>query len=535
MAEQDSSQGTTSTVLVAGAGPVGLTMAAELARLGIAVRIVDKVAVRSDKSKALVLWTRTLELMRVMGCVDAFTDSGLRATHAVMRSGSRQLARIGFGQLESPYPYGILLPQSETERLLESHLNEFGVRVERETELVAFADDASGVDAELRHVDGREERLRCDWLIGCDGAHSTVRHTLGLEFEGEAEPNDWLLADVHLDGFSGEDEVAIFLHRHGVLALFPMGEHRYRVIADRGPRSAATADAEPTLDDVQAMLDGRGPGGLHARDPVWLTHFGINERKVRDYRAGRVFLAGDAAHIHSPAGGQGMNTGIQDACNLAWKLALVCRGVADPQSPLLDSYSPERSAVAEHVLSGAAALTRMGTLRNPVLQALRNAMLPLFTRLPALRRAIASMLGELDIAYRESVLSRKAASATAGDERPGERVPDQTVRSQDGESVPLYEYLRSGRFCVLASREQAESQQAADVLKRFGDVCELATSDRPVRELRVVRPDGYLGLEAGPDDWKAVTDYLIEILSPVGGGSEHMVGPPGLEPGTKGL
>jgi len=452
----------------------------------------------------------------VMGCVDAFTGAGLRATHAVMRSGSRELAHIDFSGLETPYPYGLLLPQSETERLLESHLYGFGVQVERGTELVTFGTDATGVNAVLRHPDGREETLRADWLIGCDGSHSTVRHVLGFEFEGEAEPNDWLLADIHLEGNVGEDEVMIFLHRKGVLALFPMGSGRFRVIADCGPRNTSS-DAEPDLmlEDVQRVLDTRGPGGLRASDPVWLAHFGINERKVREYRAGRVLLAGDAAHIHSPAGGQGMNTGIQDACNLAWKLALVCRGAATAASPLLASYSPERSAVAEYVLRGSAALTRMGTLRNPLVQAVRNLVLPLVTRLPAIRRAVATTLGELDIAYRDSLLSRRAQSAGRGGTPPGERVPDQPVRLLDGKAVPLYARLRSGRFLVLATRADADSGQAAEMLGRFGDACEIAVNndDTDRTGIRVIRPDGYLGLLAGVGDWKSVAGYLEDSLA----------------------
>jgi len=504
-------------VLVVGAGPVGLAMASELARLGVGVRIVDKTAARSDRSKALVLWTRTLELMRIMGCVDAFLGIGLHATHASLRSGARELVRLGFDRLDSPYPFGLLLPQSETERLLEAHLNEHGVEVERETELTGFEADASGVTSTLRHADGHEERLRSDWLVGCDGAHSTVRHALGFEFEGEAEPNDWLLADIHLQGFDRDDEVTIFLHRIGVLALFPMGGGRFRVIADRGPRREDPgATVAPTLEDVQDVLDVRGPGSLRAGNPVWLTYFGINERKVRDYRAGRVLLAGDAAHIHSPAGGQGMNTGLQDACNLSWKLALVCRGAATAASPLLASYSPERSAVAAHVLSGAAALTRMGTMRNPLLQGLRNFILPLAMRLPALRRTIVTMLGELDIAYRDSLLSRRAPGAGSAGLQAGERVVDQPVRLLDGTSAGLYERLRSGRFLVLAGREDAESEQAAELLGRFGDACDLAVDDVAESGIRAIRPDGYLGLVADAHDWKAVAGYLEDLLASAG-------------------
>lgn len=500
-------------VLVVGAGPVGLAMAAELARLEVPVRIVEKTSAPSDKSKALVIWTRTLELMQIMGCADAFLKNGLHGNRATLRASERVLAQIEFGKLDTPYPFALFLPQSETERLLTAHLEALGVRVERETELVAFTDGPQGVAATLRHGDGREEAFRTGWLVGCDGAHSTVRHRLGLEFEGEAEPNDWLLADVHLDGPARTDEAAIFLDRSGVLALFPVDGRRYRVIADLGRRRTAPEPPEPpTLAAVQEIIDRRGPRGLTARDPGWLTRFAINERKVGEYRAGHVFLAGDAAHIHSPAGGQGMNTGIQDAVNLAWKLALVHRGVATAASPLLASYSPERSAVAAHVLRGAATLTRMGTLRNPLVQTLRNLALRLITRVPAIRTALATMLGELDIGYRRSLLSRRAASARGKGTEPGERVPASTIRKPDGGGVPLYEALRDGRFIVLTACGDLESEQAVELLHRFGDVCRLGGTNADGADIEVIRPDGYLGLRAGPHDWKAVAGYFEDLL-----------------------
>jgi 2-polyprenyl-6-methoxyphenol hydroxylase-like FAD-dependent oxidoreductase len=353
----------TSQVLVVGAGPVGLTLAAELKRYGVSVRIVDKASSRTDKSKALVVWSRTLELLARAGCAEAFVAAGCKVVAVNLNAGGRPLGRVTFDAVDSPYPYALMLPQSDTERLLEEHGAALGVTVEREVELTTFVADGEGATAELRHADGRIETVRADWLVGCDGAHSAVRHGLGFTFEGDTLRSDWVLADVHLAGVPvPSSELAMYAHAEDVLALFPIAPGRYRVIADVGDTGAAPP-AEPTLDEVQALLDRRGPGGIAASDPIWLSAFRINERKVKSYRAGRVFLAGDAAHVHSPAGGQGMNTGMQDAFNLAWKLAMAARGVAGER--LLASYDAERSAVGDMVLRNAGRLTAAATMKEP--------------------------------------------------------------------------------------------------------------------------------------------------------------------------
>ncbi len=334
-------------VLVVGAGPVGLTMAAELARYGVGVRIIDKAAQRTDKSKALVLWSRSLELIERMGCAPSFVAAGRQVRSASIVGGGKRITHISFDGLQTPYPYALMLPQSETERLMEQHLNGCGVQVERQVELIRFDSGPDGLRASLRHADGREEMIDAGWMIGCDGAHSLVRHGLGMQFEGETLPSNWILADVHLMGVpGGADEIAAYWHADGPIVLFPISPGRYRVVADVGETKAGERPDDPTLAEVQAVLDQRGPGGITASEPVWLASFVINDRKVADYRSGRVFLAGDAAHIHSPAGGQGMNTGMQDACNLGWKLALVSRGLAAAE-PLLASYSSERSEIAQ--------------------------------------------------------------------------------------------------------------------------------------------------------------------------------------------
>src|ERR1700691_579169 len=346
--------------LVAGAGPVGLTMAAELVRHGISCRIVDKAPARTELSKALVVWPRTLELLRIAGCAGDFLAAGRMIVSARLYAGRRMLANIGFESIDTPYPFSLFVPQSETERLLEEYLRKLGVRVERGVELASFTANVHGVNARLRRADGKNETVATDYLIGCDGAHSTVRHRLRLPFDGVSEQGIWLLADVKIRNHPYPGELLLFWHGDGVLAIFPMKEGRYRIIADWGAAEPPPENATPALTQIQDLIDRRGPRGLEAYDPAWLSFFRINERKVKDYRKGRVFLAGDAAHIHSPAGGQGMNTGMQDAFNLAWQLAAVLHG--DAGDTLLDSYQADRMPVADRVITFTDRLTKAGTL-----------------------------------------------------------------------------------------------------------------------------------------------------------------------------
>jgi 2-polyprenyl-6-methoxyphenol hydroxylase-like FAD-dependent oxidoreductase len=394
-------------VLIVGAGPVGLTMAAELARYGVSTRIVDKAAARTDKSKALVLWSRTLELLDRAGCSAAFVAAGQKVVGANFIAGSKLIGSISIATVQSPYRFALMLPQSETERLLEEHLDRLGVAVERQVEVVSFASNASGVTSVLRKADGQEEKLTTEWLIGCDGAHSVVRHGLGLSFAGDTLPSDWVLADLHLKGYPfPETELAIYWHEEGILVFFPISPGRFRVIADIG-LSAGAHPTDPTLDQIQGVMDRRGPGGIVASDPIWLSAFRINERKVSQYRSGRVFVAGAAAHVHSPAGGQGMNTGMQDAINLAWKLALVCRNACSDK--MLDSYSIERSAIGDKVLKAAGRLTEVAVLKNHAAQAVRNLIGRVMLGLAPFRRAMVDTMTEVSIGYKDSPLNGPSA------------------------------------------------------------------------------------------------------------------------------
>ena len=486
-------------VLIVGAGPVGLALAGDLARYGVKVRIIDKAAARTDRSKAVVLWSRTLELLQrdaARGRLRGRGAEGNRREHHQRRADDRT-GRIG--GVDSPFPFALMLPQSETERLLEDDLAARGVAVERGVELLAFDDSEKAVIATLRRPDGGEEQIYTPWLVGCDGAHSTVRHILRLPFEGETLPSDWFLADVHLTGLRlPPDEMGLYWHADGVLALFPLAPDHYRIIANVGDGKGETP-GDPTLSDVQAAVDRRGPGGLRLSDPLWLSAFRINERKVADYRVGRVFLAGDAAHIHSPAGGQGMNTGMQDAFNLAWKLALVCRGDC-PADPLLESYNAEREGVGARVLADAGRLTALALLRNPAAQAARNLVGGWLLGLSPVRRSISDTLAEVGISYPKSPLNGPAARGLGGP-APGERLatPEGETPAGAGSAPKFALFAHPGEE---AERLIAGQPVLLDPLLR-----------PPPRDggLWLVRPDGYVAMSARVGDSDQIDSYLSTL------------------------
>ena len=494
-------------VLIVGAGPVGLTMAMALKRLGVGVRIVDKAAARTDKSKALVLWPRTLEMLDIQGCVQPFVDAGMKAVGARIFAQQNMLVHVHLDTARSTYAYALMLPQSDTERLLEEQLALAGVRVERCVELISFNDTGDGVGAILRHADGHEETMNSSYLAACDGAHSTVRHGLNAQFEGDTLPSGWVLADVELDGKISQDELTICWTPSGIVLFVPIKGARFRIIADVG--LAPAADASPlTLEEVQQLLDRRGPPGLRAHDAVWMSRFRINERKVKDYRCGRIFLCGDAAHVHSPAGGQGMNTGMQDAFNLAWKLAMVWHRQARPV--LLDSYSPERSAVGDQVLRNAGRLTKLAILSNPVLQKARNLAVSALGRVPMLRQRMVDQLTEMDLHYHDSPLTLTPQSA-ARHPAPGERAPDLPLTVPGGGASRLHAILATGKFAVLSVA--ATGVNLPGVLQSVATAAGAGVaSGYEAGHVYLIRPDAYVALSTKDGDTAAIIAALHRLV-----------------------
>jgi 2-polyprenyl-6-methoxyphenol hydroxylase-like FAD-dependent oxidoreductase len=347
-------------VLVVGAGPTGLTLAAQLARFGVRFRIIDKQLDRSRESRALGVQARSLEILQTLRLGEELVRRGNSTTRLMLHVDRREPPIIDLGNVgraDTRFPFILFVSQAETEGVLAGHLASHGVTVERGTELTAFQQGPDGFLCALQHPGDRRESIRVRYVAGCDGAHSTVRKQANIPFEGGAYPQDFALGDVEADGLH-IGSIHAFATGRGFAMFFPLGHPTtWRVMAMEvggPPQRAANNEQEITttqplsLPELQSMIDEPTFRSVKIRDAAWLTRFRLHRRQSARYRKDRIFLAGDAAHIHSPVGAQGMNTGIQDAWNLGWKLAMVARGIAD--DGLLDSYHAERWPVGRTLL-----------------------------------------------------------------------------------------------------------------------------------------------------------------------------------------
>src|SRR5271166_4687923 len=368
-------------VLIVGAGPTGLLLALWLTRQGIRVRIIDKAAEPGTTSRAIGVQARTLELYRQIGLADAVVERGLQLAAANLWVRGRKVGRAAFGEMGkglSPFPYMLMFPQEEHERLLIEHLIEGGVEVERRMELVGFENGGDGVLARLQQPDGAEEACKAAYLAGCDGAHSKVREVLKTGFPGGTYAHVFYVADVEATGPAMDGELHVALDDADFLAVFPMkGERRARLIGT--VRHDAEDQREPLgWDHVSKRVIERM--SIKVDRVNWFSIYHVHHRVAAHFRAGRAFLLGDAAHIHSPVGGQGMNTGIGDAMNLAWKLAAVLHSRAD--LGLLDTYEPERIAFARRLVATTDQAFKIVTSDGPVARFVRLHIVPRL--LPAL-------------------------------------------------------------------------------------------------------------------------------------------------------
>src|SRR5689334_4498703 len=369
-------------VLIVGAGPTGLVLALSLTRLGVPVRIVDQAAEPGTTSRALAVQARTLELYQPLGLAAPVVDRGVRIVAANFWFRGRRVARAVFGDGgvgRSPFPYAVIFPQDEHERLLIDRLLQLGVSVERRVQLTAFDDAGDRVRARLRRADGSEETCEASYLAGCDGAASTVRETLGIGFPGGTYEHRFYVADVEARAPADDGQIHATLDTAEFLVVFPLkGERRARLIGV--VRDDAERRHDVTWDDVSKDVIARMR--IEVERVNWFSTYHVHHRVADRFREGRAFLLGDAAHIHSPVGGQGMNTGIGDALNLAWKLADVLHGRAG--APLLDSYAPERIGFARRLVATTdrafTMITSRGRLARFVRTRLVHALVPLVFR-----------------------------------------------------------------------------------------------------------------------------------------------------------
>ena len=535
-------------VLVVGAGPTGLTMANQLARQGTTVRIIDSAPAPPITSRALVVMPRTLEIFDDMGVINEAIAAGNQANGFSLTFKNKKVRMDVAGLLTGPqnatgYPALRTLSQHDTDRILTEALAKRGVKIERGRALSDLTQDADTVTVRLRGQDGSHETVRCQWVIGCDGAHSTVRKATGIPFTGSTYSDEFIMADAELEWELAHGELYAFPSPAGIFAAFSMpGENRFRIFGNvpssaEGPSSDYS---EPTHEQFQAMLDERVPFPAKVVKEYWVTRYRVHRRSVPRYRDGRIFLAGDAAHVHSPAGAQGMNTGIQDAYNLAWKLALVDRGIADES--MLDSYHAERHPVGVRLLKTTDRLFSAIAGQTLLARIARGRIGPqLATRVltrRSVRRWLVGTLAQLRVHYPDSPLNAEDGPPQAGgaptDWRdapaPGDRAREADV-IVDGRPGRLHEVFRGTHHTVLLFTGLDDDARPAVELCRIAEQIEqmypgmvkarVVTAERfadhpaaiadPTRAAQrqygvasacafVIRPDKYIGYRGRPVD-----------------------------------
>lgn len=546
-------------ILIVGAGPVGLTAALTLQLHGVPFRLIDKLPGRTIQSRAAGNHPRALEVWEHLGVIDPLLRRGIKLKGIViLDDDDKELVRAQIEAADSAYSYILGLGQGETERILTEALAAQDVHIERKVELLSFTQDGTVVHATLKHDDGRTESFQTPYLIGCDGAHSTVRKGLGLPMEGDTLDMQWQTADVKMDWDNEGDFAIIKFSSQGFAFLVRIEDGRWRVaLGAIGVRVEKPEDL--TLDMVQDLLTNKM--GIKARlyDPVWTAPFNINTRMAPKLNVGRVFITGDACHVHSPLGAQGMNTGIQDAYNLAWKLAYVMKGYAT--QTFAQSYHDERHANAKRLLELVGPLSKAASLSAPMAMALRNSAMS-FANIIGVTHLMGRRMSQLDVHYRDSPIVAEHMPSLKGwlhstlsgadhpgigevaefkhGPHPGERAPDVLImRNEKDQDVRLLqEWIKETRYrCLIFTGSHPRAERIPELIQ-FGQRIERASNGliraRIIRHagvsaasglwdvtgvahrrygasyecLYLVRPDGYVGFRSQPVEWEALMGFL---------------------------
>jgi 2-polyprenyl-6-methoxyphenol hydroxylase-like FAD-dependent oxidoreductase len=497
-------------VLVVGAGPTGLALALWLKAFGVHFRIIDKAREPGMTSRALAVHARTLEFYRQLGVADAVVAAGQVMTAVNLWVRGHKAGRVALGDIGtglSPYPYVLILPQDVHERLLIDHLMQSGVAVERPVELISIVEGETLVKARLRHGDGREETVEALFIAGCDGAHSALREALQVGFPGGTYSHLFYVADVTASGPVADGELHVALDDADFLAVFPLkGAGRVRLVGTIAEQAEGRQHALSFQDVSKTAIE-------HLRMSIgavnWFSTYRVHHRVAHHFRRGRTFLAGDAAHIHSPVGGQGMNTGIGDATNLAWKLAFALRGSG---KALIDSYEPERIAFARRLVETTdrafTIVSSSGQLARFVRVEVVPRLLPPLFELTPVRRLMFKTISQIGITYRGSPLSSGKAGAVAG----GDRLP--------------YVAGPAGRdnFAALASMSWQVHVYGGDPVA-LSETCSrfnlplhvfpwseaAATAGLKEGAAYLVRPDGYVGFAEPDGERQKLAAYFARL------------------------
>ena len=507
-------------VLIVGAGPTGLMLANQLGRRGVRAQIIDRHAGPARETRALGVQTRTLEIYAQLGIVERALELGRRATGANMWAEGRWAARVPLGDIGrelSPYPFVLILGQDDNERLMGDRLRDWGMAVQWRTELVGLAQEPGQVTATLKDPGGALRRLTAAWVAGCDGARSAVRELSGIGFPGEPYEHVFFVADTRATGSMVPDELNVYLWREGFHLFFPMrGTDHWRVVGILPPALRGRDDL--TFNDVIPAVRREAGAELAFQECTWFSTYRIHHRRAARFRDRRAFLLGDAAHIHSPVGAQGMNTGLQDAYNLAWKLALVTSRRAAPA--LLDSYEAERIPVAERLLrttDRAFALIvsddwLAGLFRTRILARI----LAFAMERETIRKLAFLTISQTGIRYRASPLSETLAGLPRGAPRAGDRVPWLRLKLEPtGSAEDLFQKLADTRVNLIVIGQSpppglGEPLHTLVVPEDPGNDRELARVGIPKPSFYLLRPDGHIGLAGVRLEVAAVARYLQE-------------------------
>jgi 2-polyprenyl-6-methoxyphenol hydroxylase-like FAD-dependent oxidoreductase len=511
-------------VLVVGAGPTGLMLANQLGRRGVRAMIIDRHAGPSLQTRALGVQARTLEIYWHLGIVERALELGKRATGANLWAQGRPAARIPLGDIGrdlSPYPFLLILGQDDNERLLGEALRPWGIAIQWDTELVALAQEADHVRATLQQHDGTSREVTAVWVAGCDGARSAVREMSGIAFQGAPYEHVFFVADTQMTGPMVPDELNVYLWRDGFHLFFPMrGTDHWRVVGIVPPDLRGREDL--AMDDVIPSIRKEAGTGLSFQECSWFSTYRIHHRRAERFRDRRCFLLGDAAHIHSPVGAQGMNTGLQDAYNLGWKLSLVLSGAAS--ASLLDTYEDERIPVARQLLattdrafSLAVSNTMLaGLFRTRILAKI----LALAMRLDWIRKLLFRTISQIGIRYRESPLSKTLPGLPGSAPRAGDRFPWLRLKtSTDGPAEDFFQKLDDTRFNLIVIGQPVPPSGLAgpgDLLRTHAipsdpaNERELERANIPRPSFYLLRPDCHVGLCGIRLEGDAVKRYFSE-------------------------
>ncbi|KFN42841.1 FAD-dependent monooxygenase [Arenimonas oryziterrae] len=509
-------------VLIVGAGPTGLMLANQLARRGVRALIIDRHAGPSQQTRALGVQARTLEIYAKMGLAERAIGQGKIGTGANLWANGQRKGRVPLGDAGkevSPYPYILVLGQDDNERLMGESLNAAGVSVQWNTELLAIEQRSDHAMVTLKQADGSVRGLKVAWVAGCDGSRSAVRELSGIEFPGAPYEQVFFVADVEMTGTMVPDEVNVYLWQAGFHLFFPMrGQDHWRIVGIVPP---ALRDS-PTLDfaALTPSLLGEAGVNLSLKNCTWFSTYRIHHRHAANFRSGRCFVLGDAAHVHSPVGAQGMNTGLQDAYNLGWKLALVVQGRADPA--LLDSYEEERLPVAEQLLNTTDRGFRLIVSAHPLAGLLRTQIIARVAAFAMRRKFIQKIafraVSQTGIHYRKGSLSSALARFPGKAPQAGDRFPWLKLKLSAGGPVQdLFEKLDDRRFQLLVFGQPLPAEALPDLGELMqvhvipADATNAAELDRakvPQTAFYLLRPDGHVGLCGAILDSAAVTDYF---------------------------